>query len=435
MPDRDVSIIVKIAARSDTGDTITGIGEIRASRSLTGESHDEAFSFASRLAGAMWGTDFDASARGRSAARATEAFVTQHVRGLCGISPGQRLPRSVHPAVRFGFDCAILDVMARHAGISVVSLLGGAPKDVHLNVAGCDFTQPIALLDALCHPSRQSLWLRSRFSGIGSATRDVFAAVEAASAEGRGVNAGLWFVVGGAWSAADFAAMLSELHRFAPHGIDVMLEQPFAPIADAHYRSAFADIEAGALPVRIMVEDGLTNGAQSSETGIDEYLPSSDLRVTPQTFGSVNMVLERIAAAREAGLDGRVYLGNAGRNTSFNTVVLAMLAQLVPDVQYFSARPVVRSTFRQVHPQAEVSVVDEPNGTAEFLTSPPGQGWGVDLCRSILRNRLIRAEFFRDQQLTSYDHQMLIEELILESFDDATLGVGVLDEEDDSIEG
>lgn len=434
VPDRDVSIMVKISARNAGGDTISGLGEIRASRSQTGESQDEAFGFASRLAGAVFGTNLDASARGRAAAQAAEAFVAQHVKALCGVSPDRRLPRGVHPAVRFGFDCAILDLMARHEDLSVSSLLGCERKGVRLNVSSSDFAQPIALLDALCQPSRQPVWLRSRFSGIGSATRDVFATVATARADGHGVNTGLWFALGGAWSAADFAAMVSELRRFAPDGIDVMLEQPFPAIADAHFGSAFATIEAGALPVRVMVEDGLANGATLGEAGIDAYLPTCDLRVTPQTFGSVNAILDRIASAHEAGFDGRVYLGNFGRNTGFNTVVLTMLAQWLPGVSYFSARPVVGRTFRQVHPQAEVSVVDEPSGTFEVLTSPPGQGWGVDLCRSILKSRLIRAEFFREQQVTSFDHQMLVEELILDSLDDATLSVGVLDEEDDGVE-
>lgn len=71
-----------------------------------------------------------------------------------------------------------------------------------------------------------------------------------------------------------------------------------------------------------------------------------------------------------------------------------------------------------MQPQTEVTIADEPNGAVEVVTSPSGEGWGVSLCRSILSSRLVRAEFFRDWHVTRSDHNMLLEELILDSFDD-----------------
>lgn len=411
--------MVKITAQTDGGDTLSGLGEIRASKSRTGEGQNEAFEFASRLATAIRGADLDVGARGRSASRAAEAFVSRHVKELCGVSPDRRLPRSVHPAVRFGFDCAILDLISRENGDSVLGTLGGSPTGVRLlNVVNCDFAKSAALLEALYQPSTQPVWLRGRFSRIGAATKDVFAAVDAASSEMNGARAGIWFVVAGAWSAHDLAAMTRELRRFAPSGVAVVLEQPFAHFADAYYESAFEVIRASSLPIRIMVEDGLHAGAECGDSRIDDYLPSSDLRVTAQAFSGVEKILDRLDVAQAAGFEGSVYFGNTGRNTAFSTVVLATLAQLAPRVRYFSARPVVRRSFRQVQPQTEVTIADEPNGAVEVVTSPSGEGWGVSLCRSILSSRLVRAEFFRDWHVTRSDHNMLLEELILDSFDD-----------------
>ncbi len=418
VPDRDVSIMVKVKARTSAGETLSGLGEIRALKSLTGESQRDAFDFAGRLAWSLRGAEIDEGLEGRAAARAAEALVGRHVKEACGISHDRRLPRAVHPAVRFGFDSAILDLMARQAGRSVLRLLGGAPKSVPLNVLSVDFANPVSIIGAMRQPSRSRVWLRGRFNGIGAATRDVFTAVDVASAASDAAIEGIWFGLGGDWSYRDFEGMLGEMQDPVRTGVRVMVEQPFAPIADAYYRAAFAAADAGGWPLRFMVEDAV--GADAS---VDAYLGSADLRVTPQVFGSVHGVLERLDAVREAGFRGGVYLGNAGRNTAFNTLVLVTLAQLLPDVQYFSARPVVRRNLRQVHPQSEVVAAGLAGGDGEAVVAPEGLGWATNLARSVLRTRLFQTEFVREAHVAGVDQHVMTEELILEAFEDALLAI------------
>ena len=182
----------------------------------------------------------------------------------------------------------------------------------------------------------------------------------------------------------------------------------------------FATMDANALPVRIMSEDTV-GGVRSVHADVDEYLPCSDLRVTPRVFASIKGVIDRLEAAREAGFRGSVCLGIVARNTVFNTVMLTVLGRLLPEVGDSSAWPVVRPTFRQVHPQAEVVQRETANGVVEVITSPSGQGWGAKQCRSTLRTRLIPAGFDRDEHVGGAERQVMTEELMLEAFDDALL--------------
>jgi len=419
MPDHGLSTLIQIHAVLDDDRRLTGIGEIRAMPFLTGEAPLRAYNFASRLGAKLIGAELGDKVDGWDAARATHDLVTQAIRTCVGIADDSPLPDTLFPAVRFAYDCALLDLCARARDQSVVELLAGEIRPVRRNVYSRNFDNPGLLVNSLLKGNRPVGWLRGGYSKGGTSLATIVRAVAAAAAGGRLVE-GIWLDINGRWAIDDLRALLDELSMFPMAGgksIGIILEQPFMSYATGYYRQAIALLKNTTrrnLPsVRLMLDDGLVSAA--SLAAVAEFMPYVDLKITPQKCGSFHAIREMLEAARGHGFVGKVYLGNAGTTTEMNTLVLTALAQLLPEVGYFSAGLKTDGDIRQIHPQ-----VHAQDPLEQELISPDGPGWATRLCQSTLKKRLVRFEPLRGKAISPDTHSARIL-LIMNAFDDSQL--------------
>jgi len=442
VPDQGVSTVVQLHLSGTNGQRGTGLGEIRAMGFLTGETANGAYAFARRLGEALIGTEIPAGLSGRDATRASHDLVAEAARRAFGIEAENELSDSLCPAVRFGFDCALLDAMARDAGQSVAALLGAdGAEPVRRNVLARSFAQPSKLLNSLLQGNRPHGWLRGSYARGGATLASVVGAVAAATAGHEGDMKGLCFDLAGRWRPQDVGLLLEGLNSTAAvrgSDFELVLEQPFPGRATAWYREAIALLAdadpALARRIRFVLKDDLTSAA--ALTPMARLMPDVDLRITPQKCASLQGVLTLLDGARGMGFAGRVYLGNAGMNTELNSIMLVTLAQLLAQELgaevLFSAdhKREDGSNIRQAWPQVET---DEETRT--LLTPPEGPGWGARLCRSGLEKRLRKCDFLRTASVV-VDPASLRSLMISRAFDDSTLNIRqvAFDPEEDEVE-
>jgi L-alanine-DL-glutamate epimerase-like enolase superfamily enzyme len=433
VPDQGVSTVVQLHLSGVNGQRETGLGEIRAMGFLTGESANGAYGFAQHLGEALIGAEIPAGLSGREALRASHDLMAEATRRAFGIEAENPLPDSLCPSVRFGFDCALLDAMARAAGQSVVALLGVEGADpVRRNVLARSFAQPSALLNSLLQGNRPQGWLRGSYARGGATLASVVGAVAAATAGHEGEMKGLCFDLAGRWRPQEVALLLEGLNGTAAvrgSDFELVLEQPFPGRATAWYREAIATVAeadpALAGRIRFVLKEDLTSAAALEPMA--RLMPHVDLRLTPQKCASLHGVLTLLDRARELGFAGRLHLGNAGMNTELNSIMLVTLAQLLAEELgaevLFSAGPKREdaSRIRQAWPQVES---DEETGTR--LSPPEGPGWGARLCRSGLEKRLRKCDFLRMAAVT-VDPASLRSLMISRAFDDSTLDIRQID--------
>lgn len=421
LPDEDQSVMVRLTATASDGRVLAGLGEIRALTGLTGESPKAALNSTKALAEALIGAELDESLDGRAATAATAALmhgiIERVARARHGIAQDRPVPSALHPvAAGFGLDLALLDLIARAQGRSMLDLLGGSPAPVARNVFFMPFRNPGDVVNRLLREGRPQGWLRGRLNRRGTALTAILSAVAAGTMSGGDALRGVWVDLGGRWTDEDFETFLASVSDNAMlkmRGLETVLEQPFPDHASAWYRAAFEAVSGQDGPkVHIMLKDAAV--APETLEPVADYLPHVDLKITPQRCGSVEGVFRLLEAARGHGFRGGVYLANAGRSTAFNSIVLATLARLVPESAFFSAIPVVSGSIRQVMPQlAAVEGAEAPT-----FTLPDGAGWGAELCRSVLTRRLLRACFLREGA-EEVDHDALLEALREAAHDDS----------------
>jgi len=423
VPDQGVSTVVQLHV-SQGGTRETGLGEIRAMGFLTGETANGANAFARRLGEALIGAEIPTGLTGRAAAQASHDLVSTTCKQVFGIESENDLPDSLRPSVRFGFDAAILDVMARVAGQNVAGLLGASPAPVRRNVVARSFTQPGKLLNSLLQGNRAQGWMRGSYARDGASMASVMGAVSAATSGSEGPLRGLCFDLAGRWKPQAVALLLEGLGNTAAirsSKLEIVLEQPFPSRATAWYREAVATLEAAdpalAGRIRLMIEDDLTSAEALAPMA--RLMPHVDLKITPQKCASLHGVLALLDRAREMGFAGRVYLGNAGMNTELNSLMLVTLAQLIGGEMLFSAdhKREDGTKIRQAWPQVEVDA-----GDPMLLSLPEGTGWGGRLCKSGLEKRLRKAAFLRPAAV-SVDPASLKSLTILRAFDDSALNI------------
>lgn len=416
LPDEGQSVMVRLTATASDGRVLAGLGEIRALTGLTGESPKAALNSAKALAEALIGAELDESLDGRAATAATAALVTGVERDRRGIAQDRALPHGLSPAVRYGLDLALLDLLARAQDRSLLDLLGGTAEPVTRNIFPIALRNPGEVVNRLPREGRPQGWLRGRLNRRGTALTAILSAVAAGTMSGGDALRGVWVDLGGRWTDEDFETFLASVSDNAMlkmRGLETVLEQPFPDHASAWYRAAFEAVSGQDGPkVHIMLKDAAV--APETLEPVADYLPHVDLKITPQRCGSVEGVFRLLEAARGHGFRGGVYLANAGRSTAFNSIVLATLARLVPESAFFSAIPVVSGSIRQVMPQlAAVEGAEAPT-----FTLPDGAGWGAELCRSVLTRRLLRACFLREGA-EEVDHDALLEALREAAHDDS----------------
>ncbi|MFC3612438.1 hypothetical protein ACFORG_01585 [Lutimaribacter marinistellae] len=433
VPEQGFSTVVQITASSQGGKRHVGLGEIRAMSFLTGETPIAAFNFARRLGQALVGKVIPTDLDGEAATEASARIVTDATKEILGISEEDALADTMRPAVRFGFDCAILDCIAREAGKSVTALLGGSNEPVRRNVFSRSYAKPSILLNKLLRGNMPNGWLRGSYAKDGATLASVVGAIAAATS-GRGDDLqGVWFDLNNRWKPQDAMMMLEGLEGtpvLKASGVKILLEQPFHSYATAWYKDLFArldELEARDR-VHIMIEDGLTS-AEALDP-MKSLMPHVDLKVTPQKCGSLFGMMKMIERARELGFDGRIYLGNAGMNTELNSLMLVSVAQILGGNLLFSAdyKREDGSKIRQVWPQVEADEIDR-----NILRLPEGDGWAAQLCQSGLQKRLRKCDFMRSSSVVP-DVESLKTLLLMRAFDDSTLDVRQIEEDSDEEE-
>ena len=435
LPEQGVSTLIQVTAITDGGKRVTGLGEIRAMTFLTGETPANGYGFARRLGRALMGAELPEGLTGWDNAAATHALVTETTKSVKGIATENALDDRMHPAVRFGFDSALLEALANAAAVSVAGLLGGTPAPVRRNVFARSFAKPSRLLNALLTNNKPNGWLRGSYAKDGPALASVVGAISAATNGREDDMKGIWFDIKGRWRPEDLQMMLEGLAGTSAvrnSSLELMLEQPFPGHATAWYAKALeliGDVD-GDLGGRItmMLEDGLTS-AEALEP-MAALMPHVDLKITPQKCGSFHALNAMLARADALGFKGRVYLGNAGMNTELNSLVLASLVQVLDRDILFSAdhKREDDSKIRQVHPQLSPDEED-----TRLLHLPEGSGWGTRLCKSGLEKRMRKSDFLRSASV-SPDVDSLKTLLLMRAFDDSQLNIRQLDEDDEEEE-
>ncbi|WP_282027056.1 hypothetical protein [Limimaricola cinnabarinus] len=422
MPDHGYSTIVRICATRD-GVRHVGLGEIRALNSLTGETPDKAYEIAQQLGRALVGLRLEED---DNPARATHALMDGVLRSEFGIAPETLLPERFYPAVRLGFDAALLDALARSRDESVASLLGAGQTTgpVQRNVHSRKFSKPSKILNSMMHGDHPTGWLRGRVDRSVKKSVSVLKAIALASGGDSDILEGVCYVINGGWTPKHVDVLTTQMSESAPlrqSSLKVLLEQPFPAYATGWYQDLLNRIAALDDPflgrVRVMIEDGVRTAAGIERSAA--LMPHVDIKIVPQTHGSLFAIREALDRARALGFDGRIYLGNAGMNTELNSLLLASLALTMTQPPLFSAdrkseepRPI-----RQFHPQLTTDPADRHR-----LFLPKGAGWGSELCRSSLEKRLRNCIRFSCNGIETKTTRLKAQ-LIAEAFDDSTLEI------------
>ncbi len=437
VPDHGFSTVLQMTTNDADKACHIGLGEIRAIPYLTGETPNGAYLFARRLGRALIGAELPEGLDGWAAARATADLVTDATRSVMGIAEGDPLPTAnSHPAVRFAFDAALLDNIARGQNKSVTALLGGETTPVRRNTFTRNFNKPSVLLNNLLKGNMPHGWLRGGFANNGTNLAAAMGAISAATNSNEKELAGVWFDLKGRWRLSDIELMLEGLSGTTPmrgSSLSVILEQPFPTHATAWYRDLFTMLNDDDNPMgdrlRVMMEVDCDNLAS-----LEKALPHVDLKITPQKCGSIADLHATLETARAKGFTGSVYLGNAGMNTELNSIMLVTLAQvLAQDLDgeiLLSAnhKPESDSNIHQVYPQ-----VTRDSEDPCMLTPPEGAGWGTVLCQSVLKKRLRKSDFLRNAGIAP-DQDSLKTLLLMRAFDDSQLHIRRLDIDEDEDE-
>ncbi|MEY8841141.1 hypothetical protein AB9K41_19105, partial [Cribrihabitans sp. XS_ASV171] len=326
--------------------------------------------------------------------------MTRAAKEILGIAEENELSDAMHPAVRFGFDCALLDCLARGSGLSVGALLEAGAEPVRRNVFSRSFSKPSLLLNKLLRGNMPAGWLRGSYGKDGATLASVVGAIAAATS-GRGEDLeGVWFDLNSRWKPQDAMLMLEGLDGtpvLRASGIKILLEQPFHSYATEWYKQLFTQLQdIGATErVHVMIEDDLTSAAALEPMA--SLMPHVDLKITPQKCGSLHGMTKMLERARELGFAGRVYLGNAGMNTELNSLMLVTVAQVLGGDLLFSAdfKREDDSKIRQAWPQVEPDEIER-----NLLRMPEGEGWATQLCQSGLQKRLRKCDFMRASSVT-----------------------------------
>jgi L-alanine-DL-glutamate epimerase-like enolase superfamily enzyme len=419
LPDYGYSTVIQVHAEHG-GQSYSGLGEIRALPSITGESPKSAYKLACRLATRIRGNNIDYGT-GHEPLFALADMLELELKSLFGIDPKAPLPQGFGQSVLYGFECALLDLLARISGKSVAELYGCTSKPVIQDVRARSVRSLNRFLNSLIRYKGPQGWLRSRLAGDAANAGVVMSAV-AATLKGREHSIkGIWLDINGGWdkdSVGDLIRILRSNPIIGEAGVDLIIEDPFPGYATAHYRHALdAVIETqnhGGGRVRLMVGDAVWG--RDSLRSIEKLLPFVDLKITPQKAGGFAEVLRMENLAREMGFSGEIYLGNTMKNTPLNTAALVALAQILESPVHLSAGIAPSEKVRMF----AGGVRNYEEGGNQYLALDGKEGWAARICRSGLKHRVKASKFIRTSEVTLAGKEALLELLYLNAVDGST---------------
>jgi L-alanine-DL-glutamate epimerase-like enolase superfamily enzyme len=375
----DYSIFIRITASIDEQDLI-GLGEARPSAAST-ETVSQAFKNAARIAKHIAGREFELGIEQEGGPEMqVHATVQRIMSSIFGVSGDIASNPRPSPSVCYAVECALLDIIAKHQGITVQKLVTGHEgNSIPRNVFNEDLSDTGNLMKGIStgkvlkgwyrqgrriKPVKASSLVNSILFALGGKQHEV---------EGLMLNGGQSWEING-WK--NFCDELATLGLAEMQGVQVAVEDPFPELAESFYQQAFE--YARDKNIRIMLAKPVW-GPESIRK-LASYIPHVDLKITPQKAGGFHAVLETERTALDLGFKGSVFLGNAPTTTNFNSITLVALANALKRCRYFSATFKKEGKVHLVHPR--------PDRVRNQIIVPAGDGWGTNICRSALRKRL-----------------------------------------------
>lgn len=374
---KEHSVFIRVTAE-DGGKELVGMGEARPT-DISEETLSGSARFARKLARRLVGEQLQQEADVPSSH--VHDVVDNAVGDTFGIGESGITEQRPCPSVCFAAESALLDLIAKHRGVSIADLFPGSNgNSVERNVFSDPLRDTEKLRRSIAAGKPVKGWLRlgKRVSGTKAATliNSVLFALEETSPDMQGiiVNAGQ------RWSADEwsrFCETVGLTGLAARKNVSIIVEDPFPEQSDAFYQQAFA--EAQGTPIRIMLAKPIW-GPESIRT-LAPYMPHVDIKITPQKAGGYQDVLDAEKEAEEHGFKGGVFLAGINNTTNLNTLAMVALANAMNQCRYFSTSFKKENKVRLVHPQASLK--------NDVLTLPKGSGIATNLCRSGLRRRLV----------------------------------------------
>jgi L-alanine-DL-glutamate epimerase-like enolase superfamily enzyme len=290
---------------------------------------------------------------------------------LVGRDPSQRVPLLADLArvLRFApftvaaVDTALLDVLGRHTGVPVSTLLGGAFRDrveVHGSVTWDE--DPARVVESALEQRETYRWLKL-YAGRGDIEADLGRLQAVRDAVGQ--DARLIVDVNGMWSASDVIRALEQVH---PIGIE-LLEQPLPPGAEPFARDLVAR-----LAVDVAADESVRTVADAMTV------------VRERTATVVNVGLSKLGgptaalqAAQLAAAGGVGVMVGSVLEMGIATAMGLHLAAAVPHLAYPSYLMGPLKCRERITAE-QLTVVDA------HVAVPKGPGLGIDVDEDALRH-------------------------------------------------
>lgn len=373
------SIFFKVTAVVDDKEFV-GLGEARPS-STSAETLARATRYAKKLGRGLVGKSLPAPSDEQAPTRQVHDVVQQVVSEIFGYTDQSISQQRPSPSVCFAAECALLDILAKQQGTSVVSRVsGGQEGGVVRNVFNDRLKNTDKLIAEISAGKVVEGWLRrGRRIEADKASALVNSLLFALSEKQHSLQ-GIILNAAQRWSLDEWKRFCDEIALTGlveKLGVEVVVEDPFAEISDAFYREAFAYAEGKR--IRIMLARPIW-GVESIRT-LASYMPHVDLKVTPQKAGGFHEVIEAEREASKLGFCGGIYLGNMPSTSNFNTLAMLALAGSLTSCRYFPATFQKEQKVRLVHPR--------PQRRGFQLVAPEGAGWATNVCRSALKRRMV----------------------------------------------
>lgn len=371
------SVFIEVIG-DDEGEVFAGLGEARPTRA-SDETLASATRYARKMARCLVGRTLRKDSE--SPVREVNDITDEIICDISGIGNNGIIERRPNPSVCFAAECAVLDLMARHRGVSITELDACPNKgSVQRNVFNDPLRDIEKLLPGIDEGKQLQGWLRlgRRISGDEAAA--LINSLMFTLGDGSPDLSGIILNAGQRWSPAEWEEFCDSLNLtdlLAKPNISVVVEDPFPEDADTFYQQAFEKIEGS--PIRIMLSAPVW-GPESIKK-LAPYLPHVDLKVIPQRVGGYHDVLEAEREAQAHGFKGGIFLAGVNGTTNLNTLAMVSLAGAMCHCRYFSTSFRKEDKVRLVYPHAELD--------DNVIRLPEGPGFAANLCRSGVRRRLV----------------------------------------------
>jgi L-alanine-DL-glutamate epimerase-like enolase superfamily enzyme len=338
----DRSTSPNVIVRITTGDGVVGYGEACPVQAFTSETQ----------------------------ASIVELVETRVAPTLVGCNASQRLPRlaDVARVLRFApftlaaVDTALLDLLGRHAGVPVSTLLGGAFRE-HVEVHGSVTwdEEPARVVETALEQRETFRWLKL-YAGRGELDRDLDRLQSVRDAVGPDER--LMVDINGMWGPSD---AIRALDRVRAIGIE-LLEQPLPPGAEQFQRDLVAR-----LAIDVAADESVRSVTDAAR--VVRERTATVLNVGMSKLGGPTAALQAAQVAAAGG--GGVMVGSV-IEMGIATAMGLHLAAALPHLAYpsYLMSPL---KYREQITAEQITIVDG------HVAVPTGPGLGIEVDEDALR--------------------------------------------------